>query len=325
MTHHAVEAQRHTRQGLLAGFTAYAIWGAFPLYFPLLSPATPSEMLAHRVVWSALTCLILLVLLRRWADVLRVAATPRTLALIAVAAMLIALNWGVYVLAVTTSHVVEAALGYYINPLVTVVLGVVVLGERLRPLQWVAIAFGAGAVAILTVDYGAPPWMALTLAFTFGLYGLTKNRLGRGVEALAGLSLETAVLFVPALAFLLVLQAQGVSSLWPDSAQRMSQDHFGTGWVHLLVLSSAGVVTVVPLLLFATSARRLPLSMVGLLQYLTPTLQFIIGVFVGGEPMGPGRWAGFALVWIAVLVMAADSVRTLRRARTAVTTARTRM
>jgi chloramphenicol-sensitive protein RarD len=226
--------------------------------------------------------------------------------MLAVAAAVIAVNWGTYIYGVNSGQVVQASLGYFINPIVTVALGVLVLGERLRRTQWVAIAIGAVAVVVLTIDYGGPPWIALTLAFSFGVYGLVKNRVGRGVGALTSLTVETAVLAPVALVVLLWLGASGSSTFTTE------------GTSHALLLVTTGLVTAVPLLFFASAARRVPLTTIGLLQYLAPVLQFTIGVLVFRETMPPSRWAGFALVWTALVVLTADTLRSSRaRARLA--------
>ena len=291
------------RTGVAAGLGAYVLWGAFPLYFPLLEPAGGLEIVAHRIAWSLLFVGLLLTVRRNWGHVRAVAGQPRSLLVLAAAAVLIAVNWLVYVFAVNSGHVVEASLGYFINPLVSVVLGVVVFRERLRRLQWVAVAIAVVAVVVLTVDYGHPPWIALALAVSFGLYGLMKKLVR--VEAAPGLFVETAVVVVPALVVIGVLEAGG------DAAFA----HEGAG--NALLLASSGVATAVPLLLFAAATRRVPLSTVGLLQYVTPLLQLSIGVFVNGEPMPPARLAGFAVVWLALAVFTADSLRQARTNRRA--------
>jgi chloramphenicol-sensitive protein RarD len=288
------------RLGTAAGLSAYLLWGVFPLYFPLLEPAGGLEIVAHRVVWSLLCVALLLTALRRWPLVRAAVTDRRTLLVLAGASVLIAANWLVFVYGVTSGHVVETSLGYFINPLVSVLLGVVVFAERLRPLQWTAVGLAAVAVAVLTVDYGRPPWIALTLAATFGAYGLLKKLVR--VEAAPGLFVETAVAVVPALVVLGVLQATG----------RGTAGDAGTG--HLLLLMSSGIATAVPLLLFAAAARRIPLSTVGLLQYVTPLMQLALGVFVFHEPMPPARLAGFAVVWAALAVFTVDSLRSARAA-----------
>jgi chloramphenicol-sensitive protein RarD len=287
------------RLGVLAGLAAYALWGLFPLYFPLLEPAGGVEIVAHRVLWSLLFIAILLTVLRRWANVRAAIADRRTLLVLAGAAVLICGNWLLFVVGVNSDQVVETSLGYFINPLVSVVLGVVVFSERLRPMQWTAVGIAAIAVTVLTVDYGRPPWIALGLAATFGLYGLMKKLVK--VEAAPGLFVETALVAVPAAAFLGVLHAGGSGTF----------GHFGVG--HSLLLISSGIATAIPLLLFATAARRIPLSTVGLLQYVTPSMQLAIGVFVYDEPMPPARLVGFAIVWLALAVFTVDSLRHARR------------
>jgi chloramphenicol-sensitive protein RarD len=289
------------RVGVGAGLGAYLLWGVFPLYFPLLEPAGGLEIVAHRVVWSLLFIALLLTVRRGWSQVRATVADRRSLLVLAAAAVLIAVNWLVYVYAVNSGHVVEASLGYFINPLVSVVLGVAVFQERLRRLQWVAVGIAVLAVAVLTVDYGRPPWVALTLATTFGLYGLMKKLVR--VEAAPGLFVETAVVVVPALVVLGVLQARGDAAF----------GHTGAGEAFLLV--STGLATAVPLLLFAVAARRVPLSTVGLLQYVTPLMQLSIGVFVYDEPMPAARLAGFAIVWLALAVFTVDSLRQARSSR----------
>jgi chloramphenicol-sensitive protein RarD len=285
------------RKGYLFGLGAYGLWGFFPLYWKLLKPATPVEILAHRIVWSAVFVAGVLAVLRHW-RFLR-GLSGRTYAAITVASALIALNWGTYIYGVNTDHVVETSLGYFINPLVTVLLGVVVLRERLRIGQWSALAVGALAVAVLTWDYGRPPWIALTLAVSFALYGLSKKRLG--LPAAEGLFVESAVLAVPAAAYLGWLAWRG------DGA-------FGTVSLgNSLLLVLCGAITAVPLLLFAGAANRLPLSALGLLQYTAPVLQLACGVLVFDEPMPPVRLAGFGLVWVALAVFSWDAVGHARR------------
>ena len=293
------------RWGLLLGTGAFVLWGGMPLYFPLLEPARPLEIIAHRVVWSLLFCLVLLAATRQLRGFVTALRTPRTLGTLAVAAVLIVTNWTVYVYGVLSGHVLDAALGYFINPLVTVLLAVTVLRERLRPAQWVAVGIGAVAVVVLSTGAGGLPWIALVLAASFGLYGLVKNRVGRTVEALPGLAVETAVLTPVALVYLGWLGATGAGT-------------FGTEGVgHALLLASAGIVTALPLLLFSAAARRLPLSVIGLLQYLGPALQFVVGLLVFHEQMPPTRWAGFALVWLALVVLTVDGLRSARATRLA--------
>ena len=289
--------------GLAAGVGAYALWGVLPLYFPLLEPATPVEIIAHRVVWSLLFCAILLFATRGWAGFWQALRTRRILGLLSIAAVLLAINWLVFVFGVLTDRVVDASLGYFINPLVTVTLAVVILRERLRVAQWVALGFGALAVVVITVGYGQLPWIALVLALSFGFYGFIKNRVGRTVEAIPGLAVETLMLSPLALGYLLWLGGTGNGTF---AAQ-------GVG--HALVVAAAGIVTSVPLLLFGSAARRLPLSMIGLLQYIAPILQFIIGVAILHEQMPLARWWGFALVWVAIAILTVDGLRASRASR----------
>jgi chloramphenicol-sensitive protein RarD len=289
------------RPGLAFGLGAYALWGLFPLYFPLLEPAGGLEIVAHRVVWSLVFVALLLTVLRSWARVRSVVADRRALLILVGAAMAVSANWLIFVYGVNSGQVVETSLGYFINPLLSVLLGVVVLGERLRRPQWGAVAIAAAGVAVLTVDNGRPPWIALGLAVTFGLYGLLKKLVR--VEAAPGLLLETAIAVVPAVAFLAVLHAHGEGTA----------GNAGTG--HLLLLAGSGVLTAVPLLLFAGATSRIPLSTVGLLQYLTPSMQLAIGVFVYGEPMPTLRLVGFAIVWLALAVFTVDSLRAARAYR----------
>ncbi|RIQ26885.1 EamA family transporter RarD [Jiangella rhizosphaerae] len=290
-----------SRSGLLYGFGAYALWGVFPLYIKLLEDTGAIEILSHRVVWSLVLVLGLLAAARNLGKLRTLGR--RSYGLLTLAALLICVNWGVYIWGVNNDHIVETSLGYFINPLVTVVLGVVVFGERLRRLQWAALGLAAVAVVVLTVDYGRPPWIALALAFSFGAYGLVKKK--ADVDAVESLAVETAVLFLPTLAYLVVLGANGTGD-------------FGTaGWGTTLLLAGCGVVTAVPLLFFGAAAVRVPLSTLGTLQYLTPTLQFLLGVVVYGETVPPVRWVGFALIWTALAILTAEVLVRRQRARRA--------
>ena len=287
------------RRGLLFGAAAYLMWGAFPLYFPLLEPAGAVEILAHRVVWSAVTMGVIVLVLRRVGAVRAVLADRRSTLLLGLAAIVISINWVTYIWGVNNDRVVEASLGYFINPLVTVLMGVLLLGERLRPLQWGAIGVAVAAVAVLTWDYGHPPYVALVLAFSFGSYGLIKKTVGVG--AIESLTVETALLAPLAAAYLVVLGVGGTAQF----------GQHGIG--HALLFMSAGVVTAVPLLCFGAAATRIPMVTLGLLQYLTPVLQFACGVLIFGEQMPPARWAGFALVWLALAVFTVEALRHRRR------------
>jgi chloramphenicol-sensitive protein RarD len=294
----AVET-RAARHGLGYGFSAYLAWGLFPLYFPLLEPAGTVEILALRIIFSLVFVVILLVFTGGFAGVVAVLRDPRRASLLSLAAVLIAVNWSVYIWGVNSGHVVECSLGYFINPLFTILLGVVVLGERLRPAQWVAVGVGGLAVVVITVDYGRPPWIALVLAASFGVYGFAKKT--AGVGALDSLAIETGVLVVPALVAVGIVSAQGTLAL----------GHHGVG--NTLLLASTGLVTAVPLLLFASATRRLPLSVVGLLQYLTPVLQFLVGVGIRHEHVPFAEFIGFCLVWVALIVLSVDGLRNQHR------------
>ncbi|HET7735685.1 MAG TPA: EamA family transporter RarD [Nocardioidaceae bacterium] len=287
------------RRGLLMGFTAYALWGAFPLYFPLLEPAGAVEILGHRIVWTMVTMLLLLFLARRAGRLRELLRDRRTTLLLAGAALVISFNWGVYIWGVNNERVVETSLGYFINPLVTVLLGVVVLSERLRPVQWSALALATLAVVVLTVDYGRPPWVALILAFSFGSYGLLKKTANTG--AVESLTLETLVLAPVAVGYLVVLSLQG------------EQSFTGHGTDHMLLLASSGIVTAIPLLSFGGAATRIPMTTLGLMQYLTPTIQFCIGVLVRDEAMSGTRWLGFGLIWVALAIFTIESAVNHRR------------
>ncbi|HKG62894.1 MAG TPA: EamA family transporter RarD [Solirubrobacteraceae bacterium] len=287
------------RTGLVAGVSAYLLWGLFPLYWPLLEPAAPVEILAHRIVWSLVFVCGLLALTAGFGW-LRTLGRRRA-GLLALAATLVTINWGTYIYGVNSEHVVETSLGYFINPLVTVALAVTVLGERLTRLQGVAVAIAAAAVVVLTVDYGRPPYIALTLACSFGLYGLIKKR--AGVDGVQSLAFETGFLAPVALAYLLVLGASGSGTFSSEGAG------------HAALLAAGGIFTAVPLMLFGVAAIRIPLTSLGLIQYLAPILQFAIGVLIYSEPMPASRLAGFALVWVALAVFTWDAVQGTRRAR----------
>jgi len=288
---------------MLFGVTAYSIWGLFPLYWPLLKPSGAVEILAHRIVWSLVVVVTMLAVRRHWSWIRELARQPRKLALLAVGAVAITANWGTYIYAVNTGHVVETALGYFITPLVSVLFGVVLLRERLRPLQWAAVGFGALAVLVLALDHGRPPYTALVLAVSFGLYGLIKKQ--ANVGAAESLTVETLVLLTPALAYLVFLGWSGEATFG------------GRGGGHVLLMIGAGVITAVPLLFFTASAIRVPLSTVGLLQYIAPVLQFLCGVLIAKETMPASRWIGFSIVWLALAIFTYDSLRAARAARVA--------
>jgi chloramphenicol-sensitive protein RarD len=289
------------RTGLLQAVGAYLLWGAMPLYFLAMAPAGPFEIVGWRIVFSLAFCAVLLTVTRSWPRFVAVARRPRTVLLLGLAGALIYVNWQVYVIATTSGRVVDAALGYFINPIVTVLLGVLVLHERLRPAQWAAVGLSAVAVLVLSIETGAVPWISLALAGSFGLYGLAKKAVGGTVDALSGLTFETAWL-APVAAVQLAIVG-GTAGLAFGAA----------GTVPTLVLASAGIGTAVPLLLFASSTRRLSLPVVGFVQYLTPLLQFLLGVVLLHEPMPVGRLIGFGIVWFALLALVTESVVAAQR------------
>lgn len=288
------------RRGASFGFGAYLLWGVFPLYFHALLPAGAIEILVHRVVWSLLVCLVLVALLRDTGWVRPLLAEPKRLIRLGLAAAFIAVNWGVYIYAVNSGQVVEAALGYFINPLVTVLFGVLLLHERLRRLQWLAVGLGAVAVVALTIDYGRVPVIALVLAGSFSTYSLLKKWIGADLGALGSFTAETALLFPFAAAALVWLEVTGRGTMTEQAP-----------W-HGLLLASTGIATAVPLLLFAAAARRVPLTTIGLLQFMTPVLQLLCGVLLLGEQVPASRWVGFSIVWLALLVLSLDQVRNAR-------------
>ncbi|MGX7681147.1 EamA family transporter RarD [Jatrophihabitans sp. DSM 45814] len=294
------------RAGLGYGAGAYLLWGLFPLYWPLLEPASAVEILAHRMIWSLVFMLVLITVRRDWSSVRAAVNDGPTLRRLSIAAIAISVNWGVYIWGVNSGHVVETSLGYFINPLLTILLGVVVLKESLRRAQWLAVGIGAMAIVVLTLDYGRLPWIALTLACSFATYGYLKSQVRVG--AVESMAVETGVLFIPALVTLLVLSGRS----------QLTFGHHGVG--NALLLMGTGVVTAIPLLLFAAGARRLPLTVMGLLQYLAPVLQFAVGVGIRHEAMPPARLAGFVLVWIALMILTADAIRSRRAASVAVQT-----
>ena len=284
-------------KGLLFGISAYIIWGLLPLYWKLVEEAGAYEILAHRGIWSLLICISLLALRKQLKSAYVMVRSSRTLSLLFLASGLLTINWGVYIWSVTVNRVVEAALGYYITPLINVTFGVLLLREKLRPAQWIAVALAAAGVVILTLGYGSLPWIALVLAISWGSYSLIKKSLNLG--ALETLSLETLFAFLPNLVFLFIIQGNG-------SAE------FGSTWSISLLLFGAGAATVIPLLLFNGSTIRLPLSTVGLLQYITPTIMFFIGIFINNEDISMTKVIGFAFIWLALAVLSRDLYRSSR-------------
>lgn len=279
------------------GVGAYALWGMFPAFWPLLDPAAPLEVLAHRILWTTVLMVVVLTVLRSWRSLRGLG--PRGWATVAAAAVFISVNWGLYIYGVSVDLVVEAALGYYMTPLVSVALGVLVLRERLGVAQWVALGLGAVAVLVISIGNGTVPWLSMVLAASFGLYGLIKATVP--LPAAASLTAEGIVLFPVAGAYLLAIQTAGTATF------------VGLGPWHLLLMLSAGPATALPLLLYGMSARRIPLSVLGVLMYLNPTLQFLWGVLVVGQQMPPARWVGFCLIWVALAVFTVDLLRRTRR------------
>ncbi len=289
-------------RGALYAFAAYLLWGLFPLYFLALDPSGPWEVVSWRVLLSLVFCAVLVLCTGGGRRLRAIVRSRRLLLWTGAAGALIYLNWQVYLIGTLTGHVIETSLGYFINPVVTVLLGVLVLRERMRPVQWAAIGLAVLAVAVIVVGFGGFPWIALTLAGSFGLYGLVKKQIGPAVDALSGLTLESAWLAPLALVQLAVVgSTTGITML-------------AAGAPHALLLAAAGVVTAVPLLLFAAGTRRAPLTVIGLMQFVTPILQFAIGVWVLHEPMPAERWIGFALVWAALIVLTIDQLLGARRA-----------
>jgi chloramphenicol-sensitive protein RarD len=283
--------------GLLFGVSAYSLWGAFPLYWPLLEPANPLEIVSHRAVWTLVFCFIVLAATKALKSTLVTLKRPTVAVKLFLSSLLISVNWLVYIWATNNEHVVEASLGYYINPLIIIGFGVIFLKEKMRPLQWAAVSIATLGVLVLTFDYGRLPWIALALAVSWGSYGLIKKQLGLG--ALEGLAIETFISSFFYLAYLVYIGNQGTGQ-------------FGQSWGLTALLISAGAVTAIPLLLFNGSTNRLPFTTIGLLQYITPTLQFSIGVWVLNEDMPTARWIGFLIIWAALVTLAIDLIRSSR-------------
>lgn len=293
-----------SNRGVLLGASAFLFWGFAALYWPLLSASDPSEVLAHRMVWALLAMgVILLVTRRGWGWVIPVLRDPRRLLPVAVAAVVISLNWWGFIYSVSINETLQASLAYFINPLMSVLLGMVFFSERLRSLQWVAVALGTVAVGVMTIAYGATPWLSLLMATSFATYGAVKKYVD--LDGTQSLTIETLVMFLPALGFVVYLEASGAGTTFS-----VSVGHTG-------LLIGGGFVTALPLLLFGMATRLIPLSVVGMLQYIAPTLIFLIGWLVQGEEMPASRWAGFVLVWLALCVFVFDQFRTQRKARSA--------
>ena len=285
--------------GLLYGLSAYLIWGSFPLIIAAASFADPFEVVVWRVVFGFIFAALLVSIVGGWKDIVQIVKSAQRLKWVAVASLMIYINWVVYVVAVATGNVIESSLGYFINPLVTVLFAVLLLKEKLRPMQWVALGIGATAVVILTFDYGRLPFIAIALAMSFGIYSLAKNKVGKKIPALQSFTIESG-LVVPVALVQLWLVSQ--------SAQIM----IFSGLVETSILVGFGILTAIPLILFGAAASRVPLSTIGFIQYLTPTIQFSIGFFVFGEPMPAVRWIGFALVWVSLAILTFDALRRKR-------------
>jgi len=291
-----VKKQSEGATGLTFGVSAYLIWGSFPLIITAASFANPFEVVVWRVVFGFLFAALLVTLTRTWAQTVELVKSPKKLGWVVVASLFIFINWSVYVVAVATSNVLETSLGYFINPLITVLFAVVFLKEKLRKGQWVALGIGFAAVVILTFDYGRPPWIALALAISFGTYSLAKNRVGGKIRALQSFTIESGIVLPFAL-----IQLWIVSMFTPIM--------IFSGVFEASVLISFGILTAIPLILFGAAASRVKLSTIGFIQYLTPILQFSVGYFILEEPMPPVRWIGFTLVWVSLVVLTTDALR----------------
>ncbi|WP_166970542.1 EamA family transporter RarD [Brevibacterium atlanticum] len=289
------------RAGLINGLGAYLLWGVMPLVFAAAAPTGALELVSHRVIWSLVFCAGLLAFTGGFVRTWQIMRSPRTFGLLVLASVLIAINWTTFIYGVETNQLVEISLGYYLNPLISIGLGVIFLGEKLRPLQWTAVGFGLLAVIIVGIGLGRMPYLSFIVALSFGLYGLVKNKVGGRVGALEGMTVESLVLTVPSAIYLLFIASQGLQTF----------SGFG-GW-HVAVIIITGPATAIPLILFSAAARRIPLSWVGMLQYITPTIQFILGITVLGEAMSTPRWIGFFIIWIAVILLCTDLVRASRR------------
>ena len=293
---------RQTRAGLIFGASAYLIWGSFPAYFSLIMVVSPLEVVPWRVMMTLLFCAILLTFSRRWGQLTQVLKRPKQLGWFTLSALMLYANWQLFVIGVMTGHVLETALGYFINPLFTILLGVILRKERLTRLQWIAVSIAAVGVTASAIAYGTVPWIALGLAFSFGMYGALRKYAGDDTDGVTSLAIETLTTVPLAIIQLIVVAA----------VLGLSAFSFGTGISALVLLS--GVVTAVPLILFGEAGRRLPLSYLGFLQFLTPVLSFVYGFFVMHEEVSTGRWIGFIAVWIALVLLIIDMVRQVRSA-----------
>lgn len=283
---------------------AYAVWGLFPLYFMALMPANPFEVVSFRVIFSLVFSALLVTITRGWSRLWAAMRNRRTMLLLGAAGILIFINWEIFIFAVYENKVIETSLGYFINPLITVALGVSVYRERLRLMQWIAVGLGLLAVVVLTIAYGQLPWVALTLAVSFGLYGFVKKRVGSSVGAVAGLAIETVWVMPIAVIQMIVVGIFGGLSA------------FSLGPMHATLMICSGALTAIPLMLFASGAKRIPLTWIGLMQYSTPISGFLLGIFVFHEAMSPSRWVGFSIIWAALVFLTVDIFVSTARGRT---------
>jgi chloramphenicol-sensitive protein RarD len=296
-----VKQRSRATTGILFGVSAYLIWGSFPLIITASAFANPLETVVWRVVFGFLFAALLVSLTKAWRPIIELAKSPKKLGWIAVAALFIFINWETYVIAVVTGNTIESSLGYFINPLITILFAVLILKEKLRPMQWVALGIGFVAVVVLTLDYGRPPWFAFILAFSFAIYSLAKNKVGNKIPALQSFTLESAIVMPIALIQLAVVASMGPIMLF-------------TGVFEASVLIGFGILTAIPLILFGAAASRIPLASIGFIQYLTPTLQFLTAYFILQEPMPAARWIGFGLVWFSLAVLTFDALKSRRGA-----------
>ena len=297
--------QRVSGAGLAYAFAAYGLWGMFPLYFLSIRETNPFEIVSYRIVFSLIFCALVISAIRKWGRFAHIFRSKRAVLTLGLASALIYVNWQVFVIAVVNGEVVESSLGYFINPIVTVILGVVVLRERLRRMQWIAVGVSAIAVVVLSVSYSGLPWISITLALSFGLYSLIKKRVGASVDAISGLMIESMWMTPLAVVqWFIVSSAVGVTA-------------FVHGVPYALWIMAAGPITAIPLMFFAAATRRLPLTAIGLIQYSTPIFSFCLGVFVLNEPMPATRWIGFVIVWVALVILSIDMLRNAQRSRSA--------
>ena len=300
-----LDEARRRRDGLILGIGGYLFWGSMPLIFAAAAPAGAFEILAHRIIWCLVFCALLLAFARGLGRTWKLACNPKIFGTLAAASLFVGINWLVFILGVQAGRVTEVALGYYINPLITVALGIIFLRERLRPLQWAAMGLGLISVLVITISEGIVPWLGLAVAVSFGLYGLVKSKVGSRVGALEGLTIESFILTLPSIAMLAVVESQGLGTFTTEGA-----------W-HTVLLVLMGPITAIPLLLFSAATRRIPLSWVGMMQYITPTLQFLTALLIFGEHMSRGQWWGFIIIWVTVALIGADSIHAGNRARRA--------